>query len=100
MESEFLVGTFGVAIHVVGGQEDSTLADRAIAEFVQVVPDEIDAAGHLPEQRRVLVSNANAQGLGVLHEARVPWILGNPRAASRPALFIHALKVRALHAFR
>lgn len=40
------------------------------------------------------VSNANAQSLGVLREARMPWLGGNPRAASCPVLFILAFKVR------
>jgi len=62
-----------------------------MAEFVQVVPDEIHAACHLPQQRRMLVSNANLEGFGVLHGNSVPQNRNNPRAAALHTLFIHGL---------
>ncbi len=58
-----------------------------MAEFIQVVPDEIHAARHLPQQRRMLVSNANLEGLGVLHGNNVPQNRNNPRAAARWVLY-------------
>ena len=43
-----------------------------MAEFVQVVPDEIHLPGHLAQQLSVFVSNANLEGLGVLHVGSGP----------------------------
>ncbi len=46
-----------------------------MAEFIQVVPDEIHAARHLPQQRGVLVSNANLEGLRVVHGSTLPRLI-------------------------
>ncbi len=72
VQTEILAAAFGVGVHVVGGQKDSALANRALAQFVQVVPDQVYAAGHLAQQRSMLVSNANLQGLGLLHAGILP----------------------------
>ncbi len=96
VQAQLLAGPLGIAIQVVGRQKDLALADRAMAKFVQVVPDKIHAARHLPQQRRMLVSNANLEGLGVIHGNSVPQHRNNPKAASRPRYAIQQSKCELL----
>ncbi|MNE81845.1 hypothetical protein D3C80_1785220 [compost metagenome] len=103
MQAQQLAGALGIAIQIEGRQKDPVLADRALAEFVEIVPSEVHAVSHLAKHGRVLVSNSNLKGLGLLHtvhftsaEITTQGKLRFPRYPSRHSKYgaFRAIRVR------
>ncbi|MBE0508866.1 MAG: hypothetical protein IBX50_19450 [Marinospirillum sp.] len=59
MQFQLFVSALGVLLKIVGRQKHTTLLDRTVTEFVDLVPDKVDRSCHLIQQWQVLVSNTN-----------------------------------------
>src|SRR5690606_12913761 len=65
MQPQLFVRTLRVLLNIVGRQKHTLLFDRAVTEFVHIVPDKVNRPCHLVQQRTVLVFDSNFEGLGV-----------------------------------
>src|SRR5699024_4930425 len=73
MQPELFPGTFGIGMNVVGREESTLFADRAFAQLIDVVPDEIDIACHARKLLGVLVSNSDFECFGATHILYYTW---------------------------
>ena len=67
MQSQFFAGAVGVFMDIEGREKTTTLANRATAQLVHVVPHKIHGASSLTQHSCVLVSHSNLEGFGRFH---------------------------------